>query len=104
MTSLSDPGVRSSSPPYWRMRSYRSLLIPSGQLAFHQRGLRRTSLVASGWKVTAHHHHDIGAHARQFLGQHHVAHLVIGAAPRDVEQVDGVELSRSEERRVGKEG
>ena len=64
----------------------------AGQFAFHQRGVGRTDLVAARREIPPDEDHDIGLDARQFLGKHDVADAVVGPAPRDVEQVGGVEL------------
>src|ERR1035441_433096 len=53
------------------------------------------------WEMTAHQHDDVGMDAGEFLGKHDVTDASVGAPPRNVEEVDGVQLVRRADRQLG---
>src|ERR1017187_5530659 len=52
-------------------------------------------------EMAAHQHDDVGLDTRELLGKHDVTDLMIGAPPRNVEEVDGVQLVRGADRHLG---
>src|ERR1035438_1314304 len=52
-------------------------------------------------EMTAHQHDDVGLDAGELLGKHDMADLMIGATPRNIEEVDGVQLVGGADRRLG---